>query len=219
MSYQRDGRTPSHGDMRQSQRPYHQPSSQSSGDARSGAPNPSFHPSQRSQPSRPLRPDQVPVVLGRPRPAANRDAPGTRTIPQYRQDSGPPVQQYVHQNSITSWVNEVSPTYPSPDMPRPFAESHRDSTGSSVYSLPDFPVPQAPQVPQQVARPLYQPRRSSRRQTVNEGCTTRKALSLPVTRFPLASRGISPTNMICANTRSPRSRISMKTLTAASLNR
>jgi hypothetical protein len=159
MSYQRDGRTPSHGDMRQSQRPYHQPSSQSSGDARSGAPNPSFHPSQRSQPSRPLRPDQVPVVLGRPRPAANRDAPGTRTIPQYRQDSGPPVQQYVHQNSITSWVNEVSPTYPSPDMPRPFAESHRDSTGSSVYSLPDFPVPQAPQVPQQVARPLYQPNR------------------------------------------------------------
>lgn len=159
MFYQRDGRTPSQGDTRQPQRPYHQSSSQSSRDTRPGAPNPSFHPSQKLQPNRPLRPDQVPVVLGRPRPAANRDAPDTRTIPQYRQDPGPPAQQYAHQNSISSWVNEVSPTYPSPDMPRPFADTHRDSTGSSVYSLPDFPIPQAPQVPQQVARPLHQPNR------------------------------------------------------------
>ena len=159
MFYQRDGRTPSQGDTRQPQRPYHQSSSQSSRDTRPGAPNPSFHPSQKLQPNRPLRPDQVPVVLGRPRPAANRDAPDTRTIPQYRQDPGTPAQQYAHQNSISSWVNEVSPTYPSPDMPRPFADTHRDSTGSSVYSLPDFPIPQAPQVPQQVARPLHQPNR------------------------------------------------------------
>jgi hypothetical protein len=158
MSYQRDGRTPSLGDTRQTQRLYHQSTSRSSGDARPGAPNPSFPPSQRSQPSRPLRPDQKPVVLGRPKPAANRDVPNTRSIPAYRQDPGPPVQQYAHSNSVSSWINEVSPTYPSPDMPRPFAEAHRDSAGSSVYSLPDFPVPQAPQVPQQVARPLYQPK-------------------------------------------------------------
>lgn len=44
-------------------------------------------------------------------------------------------------------------------MPRPFADTHRDSTGSSVYSLPDFPIHQAPQVPQQVARPMHQPNR------------------------------------------------------------
>ncbi|KAH0288827.1 hypothetical protein M436DRAFT_65827 [Aureobasidium namibiae CBS 147.97] len=159
MLYQRDGQTPSQGDTRQPHRPYHQSSSQSSGHTRPGAPNPSSHPSQKSQPNRPLRPDQVPVVLGRPRPVANRDAPDPRAIPQYRQDSGPPAQQYAHQNSISSWVNEVSPTYPSPDMPRPFADTHRDSTGSSVYSLPDFPIHQAPQVPQQVARPLHQPNR------------------------------------------------------------
>ncbi|KAG9924008.1 hypothetical protein KCU98_g21711, partial [Aureobasidium melanogenum] len=108
---------------------------------------------------RPLRPDQVPIVLGRPRPAANRDPPATRTIPQYRQDSGPPVTRYAHQEPISSWADEFSPTYPSLDMPRPFAGTQRDSSGSSIYSLPDFPIPQAPQVPQQVARPSYQPNR------------------------------------------------------------
>ncbi|KAI5195451.1 hypothetical protein E4T38_09087 [Aureobasidium subglaciale] len=58
-----------------------------------------------------------------------------------------------------SWDAEVSPTYTSLDVPRPFAETHRDSTGSSVYSLPDNPAPDVPQVSQQVARPLYQPNR------------------------------------------------------------
>ncbi|KAK6008707.1 hypothetical protein QM012_000610 [Aureobasidium pullulans] len=159
MFYQRDGRGPSLSDRHQPQRPHNQQSSRSSGDARSGAPNPSLHPSQRPQPSRPLRPDQVPIVLGRPRPAANRDQLATRTIPQYRQDSGPPVTQYVHQEPISSWVHEVSPTYGSLDMPPPFAGSHRDSSGSSIYSVPDFPIPQAPQIPQQVARPSYQPSR------------------------------------------------------------
>ncbi|KAG9531560.1 hypothetical protein KCU93_g1718, partial [Aureobasidium melanogenum] len=158
MFYQRDGRVPSLGDRHQPQRPHHQ-SSRSSGDARPGAPNPSLHPSQRPQPSRPLRPDQVPIVLGRPQPAANRDPPATRTIPQYRQDSGPPVTRYAHQEPTSSWTDEVSPTYPSLDMPRPFAGTQRDSSGSSIYSLPDFPIPQAPQVPQQVARPSYQPNR------------------------------------------------------------
>lgn len=157
MFYQRDGRAPSLGDRHQ--RPAHQSSSRSSGEARPGAPNPALRPSQRQQPSRPLRPDQVPIVLGRPRPAANREPPATRTIPQYRQDSGPPVSQYLHQDPINSWVNEVSPTYSSLDVPRPFADTHRDSSGSSIYSVPDFPVPQAPQVPQQVARPSYQPSR------------------------------------------------------------
>ncbi|KAH0264761.1 hypothetical protein KCU91_g11857, partial [Aureobasidium melanogenum] len=84
-----------------------------------------------------------------------REPPATRTIPQYRQDSGPPVTRYIHQEPINSWVDKVS----SLDMPRPFANTHRDSSGSSIYSLPDFPVPQAPQVPQQVARPSYQPNR------------------------------------------------------------
>ncbi|KAG9534333.1 hypothetical protein KCU79_g22218, partial [Aureobasidium melanogenum] len=88
-----------------------------------------------------------------------RDPPVTRTIPQYRQDSGPPVTRYAHQEPISSWADEVSPTYPSLDMPRPFAGTQRDSSGSSIYSLPDFPIPQAPQVPQQVARPSYQPNR------------------------------------------------------------
>lgn len=159
MSYQRD--------VRQAQRSHRpQPSSQrpsrSSGDAQPGAPNLSVHPSQRSQPSRPPRPDQVPIAFGHPRPAANREPPATRTIPQYRQDSGPPIIQYAHQEPVSSWVEAVSPSYPSPDVPRPFAENQRDSTGSSVYSVPDFPVPQAPampQIPHQVARPFYQPNR------------------------------------------------------------
>ncbi|KAI4724907.1 hypothetical protein E4T49_07372 [Aureobasidium sp. EXF-10728] len=148
MLYQRDGRQPSS-----------QQSSRSNEAARSGAPNPSLHPSQRSQPSRPLRPDQAPFVLGRPRPAANREPPVARTIPQYRQDAGPPIRQYIHQEPISSWINEVSPSSLSEDIPRPFAETHRDSTGSSVYSVPDYSVPQAPQLPQQAARPVYQPNR------------------------------------------------------------
>ncbi|KAI5246533.1 hypothetical protein E4T43_02659 [Aureobasidium subglaciale] len=82
-----------------------------------------------------------------------------RTIPPYSQDLGPPVTHYTHQEPMYSWDAEVSPTYTSLDVPRPFAETHRDSTGSSVYSLPDNPAPDVPQVPQQVARPSYQPNR------------------------------------------------------------
>ena len=74
-------------------------------------------------------------------------------------------------------------------------------------------------VPRHTTRKQTTSRQSWRRQTVNEACTTRKVLSLPVTRFPSASRGTLPTNMTCVNTRSPRSRISMKTLTAVGLNR
>lgn len=66
-------------------------------------------------------------------------------------------------------------------------------------------------------------RQSSRRQTaneaVNEVCMIRKALSLPVTRFLLAFRGILPISMTCANTRTPRSRITSKTQTAVNLIR
>lgn len=148
--------------------PQHPPSNQwplrAEGDAQPGAINPSLHPSQRVQPRRPPRPNNPPTMLVPPRPAGNRGQPVTQSIPQYHQDNGPPIRQYAQQEPVSSWVEDVSP-YPSPDVPRPFAETQRDSSGSSVYSLPDFPIPQAPiapqapQIPQQVARPRNQANR------------------------------------------------------------
>ncbi|KAI5207004.1 hypothetical protein E4T39_02208 [Aureobasidium subglaciale] len=137
MSYHREGSNPPISNTLYTQRSYgHQESSQPS-----------------------TRNNQASIVIGAPRPAANREPPTTRTIPQYRQDLENPVTDYTPQEPVYYWDGEVSPPYTSLDLPRPFAESHRDSTGSSVYSVPDNPTLDVSQVPHQVARPLYQPNR------------------------------------------------------------